>query len=83
MSLNSYAQRVLQDSVVAKYPWEKEFIQSVTEVFESLGPLLDRESKYEKNCILERIVEIIELAIVDPLFSGSMLCMKSHALAPF
>ena len=56
MSLNSYAQRVLQDSVVAKYPWEKEFIQSVTEVFESLGPLLDRESKYEKNCILERIV---------------------------
>ena len=71
MSLNSYAQRVLQDSVVAKYPWEKEFIQSVTEVFESLGPLLDRESKYEKNCILERIVvpeRIIQFRVqwVDP-----------------
>ena len=56
MPLNAYAQRVLQDCVIAKYPWEKEFIQSVTEVFESLGPLLDREPKYEKNKILERIV---------------------------
>jgi len=56
MPLNAYAQRVLQECVIAKYPWEKEFIQSVTEVFESLGPLLDREPKYEKNKILERIV---------------------------
>ena len=56
MKLNAYAERVLQNSVVAKYPWEKEFIQSVTEVFESLGPLLDREPKYEKNKVLERIV---------------------------
>ena len=56
MALNAYAARVLQECVVEKYPWEKEFIQSVTEVFESLGPLLDREPKYEKHKILERIV---------------------------
>ncbi len=55
MPLNAYANRVLED-LKAKYPWEKEFIQSVTEVLESLGPLLDREPKYEANKILERIV---------------------------
>ena len=54
MKMNAYAERVLQD-IIQKYPWEKEFIQSVTEVFESLSPLLDREPKYEKNKILERI----------------------------
>ena len=56
MKLNAYAEKVLNECVIAKYPWEKEFIQSVTEVFESLGPLLDSEPKYEKNKILERIV---------------------------
>lgn len=55
MKMNAYAERVLKD-VIAKYPWEKEFIQSVTEVLETLGPLLDSEPKYEKNKILERIV---------------------------
>ena len=53
--MNSYAQRVLEN-IKQTAPWEKEFIQSVTEVFESLGKLLDRDSRYEKNRILERIV---------------------------
>ena len=53
--MNSYAQRVLEN-IKQTAGWEKEFIQSVTEVFESLGKLLDRDSKYEKNKILERIV---------------------------
>ena len=56
MKMNAYAERILQECVVAKYPWEKEFIQSVTEVFESLTPLLDANPKYEQNKILERIV---------------------------
>lgn len=56
MKMNAYAARVLQECVINKYPWEKEFIQSVTEVFESISPLLDREPKYEKHCILERLV---------------------------
>ena len=37
--MNAYAQRVLQERIINNFPWEKEFIQSVTEVFESLGPL--------------------------------------------
>ena len=56
MKMNAYAERVLQECVIAKYPWEKEFIQSVTEVFESLSPLLDRDPRYEQHKILERIV---------------------------
>ena len=53
--MNSYAQRVLEN-IKQTAPWEKEFIQSVTEVFESRGKLLDRDSRYEKTKILERIV---------------------------
>ena len=53
--MNSYAQRVLEN-IKQTAGWEKEFIQSVTEVFESLGKLLDRDSKYEKNKVLERMV---------------------------
>lgn len=53
--MNAYAQKVL-DELSAKAPWEKEFLQSVAEVFGSLGKLLDRDSRYEKNRILERIV---------------------------
>ena len=40
--MNAYAQRAL-DQIIARAPWEKEFIQSVTEVFESLGKLLERD----------------------------------------
>ncbi|MEG2075858.1 MAG: NADP-specific glutamate dehydrogenase [Victivallaceae bacterium] len=53
--MNSYAQRVYED-VLKNQPWEKEFIQSVSEVFESLGKVLDNNPKYEKNRILERLV---------------------------
>ena len=52
--MNQYAQKVLDD-LKQKHPWEKEFLQSVTEVFDSLSHILSRESKYEKNRILERI----------------------------
>ncbi len=54
--MNAYAEKVLNEQVINKYPWEKEFIQSVTEVFESLGPVLEKNPKYEKNKILERMV---------------------------
>ena len=52
--MNSYAQRVY-DSLMQELPWQKEFLQSVYEVFESLGPLLDSNKKYEDFRILERI----------------------------
>jgi len=54
--MNSYASEVL-DGLSKKYHWEKEFIQSVTEVFESLSLILDREPLYQNMSILERIIE--------------------------
>ncbi|MDD3153589.1 MAG: NADP-specific glutamate dehydrogenase [Victivallaceae bacterium] len=52
--MNVYASRVLEN-LTKQHSNEKEFLQSVTEVFGTLGKLLDRENKYEKNKILERI----------------------------
>ena len=40
-----------------KYPWEHEFLQAAREVLESLRPLMDREPRYRKHRILERLVE--------------------------
>ena len=43
--------------VIAKNPEQKEFHQAVTEVVESLMPVLDKHPEYRKAKILERIVE--------------------------
>ena len=53
--MNAYVQEVLEKLYQQK-SHEKEFLQSVTEVLSSLCPLLDREDKYRKNRILERLV---------------------------
>ena len=52
--MNAYAQQVL-DLRKAQCPWESEFIQSVTEVFESIGDVLDADPRIARNKILERI----------------------------
>ena len=52
--MNSYAQRVLEMRK-SQCPWESEFIQSVTEVFESIGDVLDSDPRIEKNKVLERL----------------------------
>ncbi|HPE28959.1 MAG TPA: NADP-specific glutamate dehydrogenase [Candidatus Mcinerneyibacteriales bacterium] len=54
--MNAYVKRVVEN-LHSKYPWEKEFLQAATEVLESLSPVMDKEPKYEKYGILERIVE--------------------------
>ncbi len=54
--MNKYAAEVLSQ-VKKKYFWEKEFLQAVEEVFNSISPLLDRSPRYKKEKILERIVE--------------------------
>lgn len=54
--MNDYAVRVLEE-VKRRNPSQPEFIQAVTEVFESISPVLARHSKYEKNALLQRIVE--------------------------
>ena len=52
----SYASRVIEQ-VKEKDPDQELFIQAVTEVLESLEPVLDAHPEYEQNAILERIVE--------------------------
>lgn len=54
--MNNYVARVL-NNLQQNYPWEKEFLQAAREVLESLSLVMDREPKYEKNCILQRLVE--------------------------
>ncbi len=45
------------EKLSGKYPWEHEFLQAAQEVLESLGPLMEREPRYRKHRILERLVE--------------------------
>ncbi len=45
------------DKLSGKYPWEHEFLQAALEVLESLESLMDREPRYKKHRILERLVE--------------------------
>jgi len=51
-----YAEDVLK-KVVARDPDQKEFIQAVTEVMESLAEFVEANPVYRKHSILERIVE--------------------------
>jgi glutamate dehydrogenase (NADP+) len=44
-------------AVTAKNPEQKEFLQAVQEVVESLMPVIDKHPEYRKAKILERIVE--------------------------
>ena len=53
----SYVDEVLE-SVKKKNASEPEFLQAVTEVLDSLRPVIDaNEDLYRKNAILERITE--------------------------
>lgn len=63
--MNSYALRVFE-KLKQQNPWESEFLQSVSEVFSSLSPILDSEKKYEKFRILERI-SIPERVVMFPV----------------
>lgn len=52
----SYTQRVL-DSLKTKYPYQPEFLQAAEEILNTLQPVVDKEPKYEKYKILERMTE--------------------------
>ncbi len=43
--------------VLQRNPGEQEFHQAVKEVLDSLGPVLERDPRYEQNRVLERFVE--------------------------
>ncbi len=53
---NEYLLKVLE-TVKKRDGGEPEFLQTVTEVFESLEPVIERHPEYEKAGLLERIVE--------------------------
>jgi len=44
-------------SITARDPYEKEFHQAVTEVMETIQPVLDRDPEYRQAAVLERITE--------------------------
>ncbi|MBO5859837.1 MAG: NADP-specific glutamate dehydrogenase [Clostridia bacterium] len=52
----SYVKRVIEE-VARKNAIEPEFVQTVTEVLESLEPVIEQHPEYEKFSLLERIVE--------------------------
>ncbi len=52
----SYAERVL-DQLKKKDADQPEFLQTATEVLESLAPVLEKHPEYEANALLERLVE--------------------------
>ncbi len=52
----SYVNEVLE-KVIAKNPAQPEFVQAVKEVLESLEPVIEANPQYQKEAILERIVE--------------------------
>ncbi|MDR1285922.1 MAG: NADP-specific glutamate dehydrogenase [Campylobacteraceae bacterium] len=54
MAQEHYQNRILQ-AIGANFSEQKEFCQAVSEVFSSLDLLLEKESKYERYSILERI----------------------------
>ena len=56
MFKSEYLKRVYA-GVEARNPGEKEFLQAVREVLESLEPVVEANPKLQENGILERIVE--------------------------
>jgi glutamate dehydrogenase (NADP+) len=54
--MGGYVEEVI-DAVTKRYPWEKEFLQAVREVLSSLNVVVERDPKYRKAAILERLVE--------------------------
>ena len=48
---------IFMEDVIAKNPGEKEFHQAVQEVAESVMPYIEKNPKYKKAKILERIAE--------------------------
>ncbi|MCR5823591.1 MAG: NADP-specific glutamate dehydrogenase [Lachnospiraceae bacterium] len=56
MLTNEYLKRVMEN-VIKRNPGENEFFQAVSEVLESLQPVIERHPEYEKMGIIERITE--------------------------
>jgi glutamate dehydrogenase/leucine dehydrogenase len=80
------------DHVIAKNPGEKEFHQAVKEVVESVWPYMQKNPKYEKAKILERLVEperviMFRVAWVDdkgvPQVNRGFRIQMNSAIGPY
>jgi glutamate dehydrogenase (NADP+) len=80
------------DYVIAKNPGEKEFHQAVKEVVESVWPYMQKNPKYQKAKILERIVEperviMFRVAWVDdkgvPQVNRGFRIQMNSAIGPY
>ena len=54
--MSDYVNTIIEN-IKKRYPWEREFIQAVTEVLETIAPVVEKVPKYRKEKILERITE--------------------------
>jgi len=54
--MGNYVSEVIEQ-INKRYPWEKEFQQAVREVLASLDMVVERDPKYRKSAILERLIE--------------------------
>ena len=54
--MNSYVERVLEIAK-KKDGNQPEFLQALSEVLCSIAPIINMDDKYEKNAILERLIE--------------------------
>ena len=54
--MDAYIERVISNTK-EKNPNEKEFLQSVEEVLTSLEAVIEKHPEYEKEALLERLVE--------------------------
>lgn len=54
--MNAYTQKVLEETR-RKNPNEKEYLQAVEEVLNSLDPVIEKHPEYEEHAILERLCE--------------------------
>ncbi|MCL1838431.1 MAG: NADP-specific glutamate dehydrogenase [Propionibacteriaceae bacterium] len=56
MLKTKYARKHYED-LANRLPWQKEFLQSVLEVFQSIEPVLEEQPEIEQNGILQRMIE--------------------------
>lgn len=57
MALTNAYLKGVYDELAERYSYQPEYLQAVFEVLESLQPLVEKDSKYQENGIIERIVE--------------------------
>ena len=70
--------------VTDRDPDEREFHQAVTEVIESVKPVLEQNPLYRSESIMERIVEAVKLLrqVSEDKFQRRASAMGSHLVEP-